>query len=177
MEIHFTLMKETEALFSPTTLAIKFKFGNMQSISWNKLALWHDQKQHPNFWSLKNFHHHTILLTSQKPNLITHSNCNIDQTVENNSKAQLIAFEFEVMAGAYFNLFFRLATVYFLSFLFNESFYSYVVTVDQGISQSVSLSFDKFLKSSIQFMLQTDDEIRQWRYLSKLFYSLKYQNI
>ena len=85
-----------ESPFSPTSLAIKFKFGNMQSISWNKLALWHDQKQHPNFWSLKNFHHHTILLTSQKPNLITHSNCNIDQTVENNSKAQLIAFDVEL---------------------------------------------------------------------------------
>ena len=53
-------------LFSPTSLAIKFKFGNMQSISWNKLALWHRWSlyhEQRNFRksSLKNFHHHDTL--------------------------------------------------------------------------------------------------------------------
>ena len=51
-----------EAVFSPTSLAIKFKFGNMQSISWNKLALWHCRK----LLVLRTFIIITIHLTSQK---------------------------------------------------------------------------------------------------------------
>ena len=55
-----------KAVFSPTSLAIKFKFGNMQSISWNKLALWHRSSSNK-LLVLGTFIIITIHLTSQKP--------------------------------------------------------------------------------------------------------------